>query len=213
MDTASLLILGAGGHAKGVIDIIRAQGIDQIHGLTSPNVATETATLSGYPIIGDDTLIAETRASGVQYCIVGMGAVGNNAARQRLYELGLHHGMTPVAAIHPAAIVAPDARICSGSALFAGAIIGASCHIGHNVIVNHGAVVDHDCQIQDHVHIAPKACLCGDVRVGFGAHVGAGATVLQGISIGNHAMVAAGAVVVKDVKAGSTVIGVPARAR
>ena len=55
-------------------------------------------------------------------------------------------------------------------------------------------------------------CLCGDVRVGFGAHVGAGATVLQGISIGKNAMVAAGAVVVKDVKAGSTVIGVPARA-
>jgi len=71
--------------------------------------------------------------------------------------------------------------------------------------------VDHDCQIGDHVHIAPGAALSGSVMMGEGCHVGVGATVMQGKTIGQGAVVGAGAVVVDDVAPGVTVYGVPAR--
>jgi acetyltransferase-like isoleucine patch superfamily enzyme len=46
-----------------------------------------------------------------------------------------------------------------------------------------------------------------------GASIGSGAVILCGITIGAEALIGAGAVVTRDVPAGSTVLGVPARAQ
>jgi acetyltransferase-like isoleucine patch superfamily enzyme len=72
-------------------------------------------------------------------------------------------------------------------------------------------VVDHDCQLGDHVHIAPGAVLSGGVRIGAYSHVGTGASVRQDLCIGSEAIVGVGAAVIADVKDRSIVVGVPAR--
>lgn len=211
MQNNQLIILGAGGHAKGVVDTIVAQQRYQLYGLTAPEQDCNTTDVLGYPILGSDACIPDLHANGIENYIVGMGATGNNDARKRLFELGAEFGLQAVTVQHPGATVAGSADVLSGTVLFAGAIVGASSHIGHNVIVNHGAIVDHDNHISDHAHIAPGACLCGNVTVGYGAHIGAGAVVIQGISIGERAVVGAGAVVTSNVDAGTVVTGVPAR--
>lgn len=205
-----MIILGAGGHSKGVIETIIAQDIYSIRGLTSPTCDGDNCNVLGYPVLGDDLLIPGLKSSGVGYFIIGMGAVGNNGPRRKLYELGVRSGLTPIVAIHTAALVSDSASISVGSVVFSGAIIAADCLIGNNVIVNHGAIIEHDCIVDDHAHIATGACLSGTVHVGHSAHIGAGATILQDVVIGENAIVAAGAVVVRDVKSGSTVRGVPA---
>jgi sugar O-acyltransferase (sialic acid O-acetyltransferase NeuD family) len=203
--------LGAGGHAKVVIELLRAIRGFEVVGLLDARVENTGRVLLDVPILGDDSLLPELAASGVGHFFVGVGGVKNTAPRRRAYERALGHGLHAPILIHPASVVSSSATLDSGATIMAGAIVCASASIGANVIINTGAIVEHDCSIGAHVHIATGARLAGAVRVEPGAHVGAGATIKQGICIGEGAVVGAGAVVVKNVAPGMVVVGVPAR--
>lgn len=202
--------LGAGGHAKVVIEILRSHKSYALMGLLDTKPELRGKSVLGVPILGDDDLIPVLKRDGVCRFFVGLGSTGDDRRRQRLFELALQHGMKPVDAVHPQAIISPSAELGEGVTIMAGAVINACTRLGENVIVNTGAIVEHDCVIGDHVHIATGAQLASTVRVGTGAHIGAGATVRQCITIGEGAIVGAGAVVVKDVRPHTVVVGVPA---
>jgi UDP-perosamine 4-acetyltransferase len=205
------VILGAGGHAKVLIDALRAGGSFVPYGVLDSRYPDGPAEVLGVPVLGDDSLLAEMAGKGVSCFAVGVGSTGDAGPRRRLYALGLSHHLGPVTVIHPAAWVSPWAKLGAGCQLFAGGVVNAGARLGVNVIVNTGAIVEHDCVIGDHAHIATGACLAGAVEVGEGAHVGSGAAVRQQLRIGRHAVVGTGAVVVKDVPEGVVVAGVPAR--
>lgn len=206
-----VVILGAGGHARVVIDVLRRQSLHEIVGLL--DAARAGATVDGLPVLGGDERLPELRDSGVTHGLVGVGAVKDPQLRVRLYERLRTAGFTAVTAVHPAAIVAAGVAIGAGTAVMAGAVINPGASVGENVIINTGAIVEHDCSIAAHAHVSPGAVLCGAVRVGAAAHVGAGSTVREGVTIGEGATVGAGAVVVADVDPWTLVVGVPARSR
>ena len=203
--------LGAGGHAKVVIEILHCHESYELIGLLDPKPELQGKNVLGVPVLGGDDLLPTLKRDGICHFFVGLGSIRDTRPRQRLYELALQHGMRPVDAVHPQAVISPSAEIGEGITIMAGAVINACARLGVNVIVNTGVVVEHDCVIGDHVHIATGAQLASTVRVGAGAHIGAGATVRQRITIGVGAIVGAGAVVVKDVPPHTVVVGVPAR--
>lgn len=202
---------GAGGHAKVVIEILRSMQEYEIVGLLEPRQESWGTKVLGVEVLGDDSMMGELKARGIDHAFIGVGTVGDAQPRRQLYEKVSGLGFRIVPAIHAAAIVSSSAKIGDGPTIMAGAIVNADAVIGNNVIVNTGAIVEHDCVIGDHAHIATGARLAGGVQVGPGAHIGAGAVVRQEIRIGEGAIVGAGAVVVRDVPDGTTVIGVPAR--
>jgi sugar O-acyltransferase (sialic acid O-acetyltransferase NeuD family) len=202
---------GAGGHAKGVIEVLRLIGGFDIVGVLDPNHKLRGTDLLGVPVLGDDDLAADLAARGIRHAFIGVGGVSSTWPRRRLFDLAGEHGFTLVTAIHPSAVLSASATIGPGATIMAGAIVSVSAVLGVNVIVNTGAIVEHDCSIGDHVHVATGVRLAGSVSVGEGAHIGIGAVVRQGIAIGRHAVVGAGAVVIDDVPEGVVVAGVPAR--
>lgn len=205
--------LGAGGHAKVVVDILQLMGKYEVIGLLDSDSKLASSSVLGVPVLGTDQLLEKFYKDGVRHVFLGVGAGGGSGKtipRQSLFERAQRTGFEVVSAIHPQAIISPHARLGSGATVMAGAIINAGASLGLNVIVNTGAIVEHDCVIGDHAHIATGAHLAGGVSVGPLAHVGIGATVRQGLTIGQGAVVAAGAVVVKDVPAQIVVAGVPA---
>lgn len=209
--TERCIILGAGGHARVLIDCIQTSGAAEIHGILDPDQERWGLTMLEVKILGGDELMAGMIDEGVNFFVVGLGGTGDNTARRRLFEMGLSHGLKPFTVIHPTSIHSSSASIGAGSQLLAGSIINAGATIGKNVIINTGAVVEHDCRIEDHAHISTGAKLAGTVQVCTGAHIGIGAAVRQGIVIGQEAVVGAGAAVVKDVPPRTVVVGVPAK--
>ena len=203
--------LGAGGHAKVCIEVLRLAGGFELVGLLDPKEALWNTTVLGVQVLGSDNMLVELRSQGVEHMFIGLGSTKDTQPRRVLYELALATGFRAVQTIHPRAVISPSAVIQAGPTIMANAVINASATLGDNVIVNTGAIVEHDCVIGDHVHIATGAKLASTVSVGNDAHIGAGATIRQGITIGTGAVVGAGAVVVDDVTAGTVVVGVPAK--
>ena len=211
MNKSNVVILGAGGHARVVIDCLLSQGDAVPMAILTPEESLWEETLFDIPIVGGDDLLESLVQEGATHFVVGVGSVGDPSLRIHLFDLGLTNGLLPLTVVHPTAYCSPRAQVEEGAQLLPACVINAGAQIGKNVIVNSGAIVEHDCQIGAHAHIATGAHLSGGVIVEEGAHVGAGATVLQGRRIGRRAIVGAGALVNKDVKTNSTVVGNPAR--
>lgn len=203
--------LGAGGHAKVVIEILRLAGQYELVGLLDADPARQGESVEGVPVIGDDSQLGSLYEEGVRYAFIGLGSAGDLAPRRRLYEKVRSLGFEVVRAIHPKAVIAASAQLGQGATVMAGAIINPAARLGDNVIVNTGAIVEHDCVLEDHVHLATGARLAGKVHVGQGSHIGIGASVRQGIHIGRESVVGAGTVVVDDVPERVVVVGAPAK--
>lgn len=210
MQTRSV-ILGGGGHAGVLLDVLLDIKTIEIVGILDQNQAKWGTSLYGVKVLGGDEQLRKLLDEGVDSFIVGLGGARNNNPRAALYVKGRQSGLHPINVIHPKAIISKRVTLQEGVQVLGGAIINAGVRIGVNVLANTGAIIEHDCDIGDHVHIATRATLAGGVKVGARAHLGAGATIRQGIRIGEAAVVGAGAVVVSDVEPGSVVVGVPAR--
>ena len=204
-----VIILGAGGHAKVLIDILLAVSA-VITGVVDPDSTLVGTTVLGVPVLGGENVVSEFLPSEIQL-VNALGSVGLPAKRQQLFERfkSLNYNFATI--IHPSAVVARDVIFGEGAQVMAGAVIQPGCRIGINCIINTRASVDHECSIGDHTHVAPGVTLSGGVNVDVCSHIGIGATVIQGINIGRGCFVAAGAVVTKDIAAGARVCGVPAR--
>lgn len=204
-----LVILGSGGHARVVADIVRREGRFEIAGfLDDVNRDRHGQTLAGAPILGGRERVPSLRGQGVEHAIV---AIGDCPARVALAGELRQAGLRLATALHPAAVIASDATIGDGTVVAAGAIVNPNCRVGENVIVNTAASVDHDGVVEEGAHLSPGVRLAGRVTIGRGAWVGIGAIVIDGIRIGARAVVGAGAVVVRDLPSDVLAYGVPAR--
>jgi sugar O-acyltransferase (sialic acid O-acetyltransferase NeuD family) len=198
-----LLLWGAGGHAKVVLDIALA-----MRAFTDICFADDSPEKQGHSFRGLP-VISGSRLSGWSGGF--LIAIGDNRIRAARYRAAAAAGLSAVTLVHPSAIISPSAAIGEGTVVMPGAVINADARVGSNCIINTGSVVEHECIVGDHAHIAPRVALGGAVKVGDFALIGSGAVALPGAFIGESAIVGAGAVVLEGAPAWATVAGVPAK--
>ncbi len=200
-----LVIVGAGGHARVLIELCRAHGGFEIVGVVAQ---AGPPSLLGLKLLGDESLLESLRAQGVEAACVG---VGDNATRlrigQRLRALGF--ALPPLA--HPSAFLAPSALLGPGAVVMARAVLGTEARAESLAILNTGAIADHDVVLGEASHAAPGTVLAGHASLGARALLGAGAAVRPGITIGADAVIGAGSAVAADVAPGAVLAGVPAK--
>ncbi len=201
----NVVIVGAGGHAKVCIDVLRSLEY-YIHSCIGNDITVKTC--NGVTVYHGDDALWHAVKDGICGAFV---AIGDNARRSALLQRLETRGCRVVTVVSPHATVSPSARIGHGSIVMPGAVVNSDAVIGAGVIVNTGAIVEHDATVGDYAHLAPGSIITGGVGVGTLAIVGAGATVLPRVMIGNSAVVGAGAVVTRTVPPSTTVAGVPAR--
>jgi len=204
-----VIILGGGGHAKVLIEALRAAGVTML-GITDADPAQRDTSVLGIPVLGDDTVVGR-HAPGSILLVNGLGSVERPTKRAAIFDAFVARGYSFAAVIHLSAVVAADVTLGQGVQIMAGAVVQTGCAVGADTIVNTRVAVDHDCNLARHVHLAPGVVLSGNVTVGEGTHVGVGATVIHGIHIGAGVLIGAGSLVTRDLPDGVTAYGLPAK--
>jgi UDP-perosamine 4-acetyltransferase len=204
----NVILVGDGGHAKIVCEILELMDQYQIIGVTS--IRPESASFLGYPIIGDDEKLKEFMGKDVDLAI-GIGGFRDNIFRKHIYLNLKSMGFKIASAIHPSAIVSRSAYIGEACIVFAGVVINPYVRVGNNTIIATGSTVDHESIIGNHVLVSAGVTIGGYTLIEDEALCALGAKIVSGVKIGPRALVAAGAVVVSDISEGQTVYGIPAQ--
>jgi len=203
-----VVIIGAGGHGRVVLDILMQAGASRPVAFLDNNDRIHGRRVDGLPVRGGLDLLPHLRDDGITKAII---AIGDNGVRRGIARTVESAGFELVNAIHPSARLATNVTLGRGLVIAAGATVCAHAQIGDYAILNTGCIVDHESMIGMATHVCPGVRLAGHVVVESGAFVGIGATVIQNVRIGFESVVGAGAVVIKDVPPMTTVVGVPAR--
>lgn len=202
------IIIGAGGQARVVYEILHYRKDIDIIGFVDPVQKHPNETIYGLPIFYDLANIPQLAKKGVEEFIV---AIGDNMLRAQRFEETIKCGLRPLTAIHPTANIASNVHIDGGTTISIGAIIATGASIGKNVIINSGAIVEHDDIIHDHAHIGPGAALAGKVIVEQFGFIGINAAVKEYTRIGQNCTIGAGSVVLKDTPPHAVAVGIPAQ--
>ena len=196
----NVIIIGTGGHAKVLADIVLCSG-DNLLGFLTSDDKTEFV---GFPILGRDTDYEK-----FDDCSFIIG-IGDNAVREQFVER--MQGVDWYTAIHPTANIARvDTSIGEGCAIMAKATVCAGAHIGRHCIINTSADADHDSVMEDFSHISALSILAGGARIGKRSFMGVNSCVRDKTSIGADCFIGAGSAVVKDITEPGVYVGVPVR--
>ena len=198
-----LIIIGAGGYAKSVLDSVDYFNYEMVGFLDEYKREKEHL---GYPILANS--LEELKQKEKYVYII---AIGNNKARKVWFERLQNLRLRLVNVVDKSAIVSPHAHVGNGCFIGKMAIVNSNAAVGDNCIVNTKALLEHGCHLEQHVNISTNSVLNGDVYVEDGAFVGSSSVTIGQLKIGAWSTVGAGAVVVRDVEPATTVAGIPAK--
>jgi acetyltransferase EpsM len=211
MGNKKVLVWGAGGHGKVVVDALLAGGEWEVVGILDEDEKKWATEVLGVKVFSLESGVAEA-AKGLDCEGVAI-AIGDNYARFEKFQKVRRAGLTPVNVVHPSAHVSRFVKLGEGVTILAGATINPGTTMEDNVCVNTSASVDHDNHLERSCHIFPNATLTGGVRIAEFAYVGSGAVIAPNLTVEKYSYVGAGAVVLANVAEGTVVFGVPARVR
>ncbi|NGM85586.1 acetyltransferase [Paenibacillus sp. 7124] len=203
----NIVVFGAGGHAKAVIDTVERQGQYRIVGLLDSHKAAGSAVY-GYRILGSEQYLADHREE-IDGVIV---AIGDNWVRAGIVAriTSLCPDVPFVTTVHPGAWIARGAVLGQGTVVMAGAVVNSDTVIGEHGVLYPKASVDHDSRTGDYVTLAPGATTGGNVTIGDYSVLSLGANVIHSVRIGEHTVIGAGATVLADIGGYAVAYGTPA---
>jgi sugar O-acyltransferase (sialic acid O-acetyltransferase NeuD family) len=212
-DDQSLLIVGCGGLAREVVELVAAaNGVApawRLSGFLDDDPAKAGAVIADLPVLGGIDLVRQL--PGHVRVVLCTGSTRDFASRRRIAaELALDTDRYATL-VHPTASLGRSVRIAPGSILLGGVVATADVSVGAHVVVMPAVVLTHDDVIDDYVTIAAGARLAGNVHVEPGAYIGSGALIREGVTVGAGALIGMGSVVLDDVPPGAVWAGVPAR--
>lgn len=204
-----LIIIGAGGHARTVIDTAKLNSSLNIIGVLDINHGENIGEkILGVPVLG-----------GVQYLekisserAVVFLAIGDNRIRKNFSTVIHEKGFKSVNIRHPKAYISEYAILGTGNFIGAFANIGPNSNIADFCIVNTQANVEHEVSLANFSHLGPGSIVCGRSSIDENAFVGAGSRIIENISISAGVKIGAGAVVTMSIQEPNTqYVGAPAR--
>lgn len=210
MEKRKVIIVGAGGHAKVVMEAIDPDKY-LIVGILDKDTSKLHEKINGVEIIGGDMEADQFYNQGVTCAVIAIGHIGNSTVRNDLFYRFKSIGYDMINVIHKTAIVSDNIELGQGNMVLAGAIINSGAVIMDNTIINTGVIVEHDAVIQNGVHLAPRTVIAGGTKIGENSFVGLGSVVIQGLKIGKNCIIGAGSTVIKDLSNNLLAVGSPAR--
>lgn len=185
-----LLLIGSGGHARSLIDVVESSSRWHVLGLVGlPEQVGEEVL--GYPILGCDQDLSSLRQMCV-HALLAVGQIGLSTQRQRLEANLKRLAFALPAVISDRAHVSRHAQLGLGTSVGHGVIVNAGTRIGDCCILNSNALIEHDAVVGDYCHISTGALVNGGVKIGEGSFIGSGAVLREGIDLPPQTVISAG---------------------
>ncbi len=207
-----VIVIGSGGHAKVVIDILQEMGTFEIIGVTSNSIPAGQNFLS-LKVLGDDNSILETVDKSKVKLAMGLGGYRDNTLRTKVFDKMKSQGFAFINAIHPHSFISKSCKLGEAVTIFPGVVLNTETSIGNNTIIATSASVDHETIIGDHVLISAGVTIGAYSKIGNQTLLALGSKVISGLEIGENTLIASGAVVVANTIPNSQMFGVPAKNR
>lgn len=205
-----MLIVGAKGFAKEVLEILHGNGTVEDLLFYDDVTPIFPDTLYGkFPVLKALEDAEKLFASKDNRFTIGLG---NPCLRARIAEKFTAIGGKLVSTISDRAVIGSyGVTVGEGTNILQSAIISNDVQIGKGNIIYFNAVLTHDVVTGDFVEISPSVNLLGRCRIGEYTSIGANSTVLPDISVGKNVIIGAGSVVTKNLPDNCTAVGVPAK--
>jgi sugar O-acyltransferase (sialic acid O-acetyltransferase NeuD family) len=206
-----VVIIGAGGFGREVLDIIDACNLSQetydpLGFVVDPEFGEPGTLINERPILGGFDWLAEHVDDTHVVC-----AVGASHQRYQLIERARKLNCRFISLIHPSVIRTRWISIGEGVIIAAGCILTNQIQIGNHVHINLDCTIGHDAHLKDFATLAPGVHVSGKVLLETGCYVGTGANIIEKLQIGEWSIVGAGSVVTGNIPANSTAVGIPAK--
>ena len=207
-----IVLIGAGGFGREVATIIEVinsrveERYELLGFLDDSEQFHEGSMINGYPWLGRKEWILDHKDEVVCNCTIGNAKVKGKIQRELTEK-----GVTFETIAAKLSYVGPYTEIGPGCVFYGSVMISTNCKIGAGVVMNQAVTIGHDCVIGDYTTIMPGTGISGNCTVGNEVNIGGHAFVIPGKKIGDAATVAAGSIVFSNVKAGTTVLGTPAK--
>ncbi|MDG4715425.1 MULTISPECIES: acetyltransferase [Winogradskyella] len=204
----NILIYGASGHAKMIVDIILKNNDYNLVGFID-SYKPLNSKVYGHKIIGNLSSLSHViKEFNIEGIVIG---IGDNDLRLNIYrsikKIAPKIDFVPI--IHPSAILAEDILVPEGAVLMAGSIVNANAKIGKFCLLNTKASLGHDSVMADFSSLSSGVTIAGNVTIGFCSSICLGASVSQGLSIGDHTIIGGASLVLKSVGDFKLAFGVP----
>ncbi len=196
-----IAFIGGGSHLHSIYDSLDKEKYEVVGCLDN---LLEGETKEGIKVLGGLFEFAKLACDAV---FISLGDL--ELRRKVIDALGDTYPLITI--IDPSAVIAESAVIEEGTFVGKNAVVNSYAHIGKNCIINTASVVEHNCVLDENVHMAPGALLCGGVQIGRDTMVGAHATIIQTLHIGANSTIGAGATIIRDVRDGVCVVGTPGK--
>ena len=209
-----LVVIGAGGFGREVVDVIEAINESEssprwrLVGVVDDSPSEENVDRlerRGIPYLGTvETLVADVARP--KFVI----AIGSPRVRRAIATDLENEGFVPATIVHPASTTGSVVSIGAGTVICAGVRLTTNISVGRHCHLNLNATVGHDSVLMDFVSINPLASISGDCIVEDDVLIGVCASIINQVTVHAGATVGGGACAVRDVPPDATVVGIPA---
>ena len=205
-----MLIIGAGGLASEILEIIHRQGLTKdLAFYDDVNHYSDYRLFDNFPIISNLEAAKFYLNTTSPNVILG---VGTPSTRKFLADKFTSLGGILTSTIDDRAIIGSyGVEVGDGCNILAGAVVSNKVKIGNGCLIYYNSSITHDCHLGNFVEVSPGAQILGRVAIGNYASIGSNSTILPDVTVGSGAIVGAGAVVTKNVPENCVVVGIPAR--
>lgn len=203
-----VIIFGAKGIAKAVLEIFNSNGIE-VYGFLDDDKEVQNTEINNIPVLGDTEDHGFLKLIG-QKC---EAFIANDDLQQRaelVKYLNETRKVMPMNAIHQTAAISTSFLLGHGNLINAGVILSNDSAMGNHNLIHTGCIIEQQVKIADFVQVGAGSIINSNVTIEEGAFIGSGVTIVSGVTIGKKARIGAGSVVVGSVEKGKTIFGNPA---
>lgn len=197
-----LILIGAGGHAKSVVDAIDNSKYE-LCGFIDENKKGKHLEI---PIFGAQ-IEDITNYKEFSYFV----SIGDVYYRKSWFDKIINMDLNVINIIDSSAIISPSAKIGIGNFVGKMSVINANAKIGNNNIINTKSLIEHECIVGNNTHISTNSVINGNVEVEDNVFMGSSSVCNGQLKIGHDTIIGSGTVIIENVPARVTMVGVPAR--